>query len=366
MGSMKYVGLDVHKASIAVAVTSSETPEVRYVGEIRPTTEALQKLMRQLGSPETLHFAYEAGPCGYGIYRTLRHWGGRCDVVAPSLIPVRPGVRVRTDRRDAHTLTRLLRAGELTPVWVPDEAHEALRDLSRAREDAKRAETHAKQRLSAFLLRRGCYFSGRSPWSKAFFAWLDTVHLAEPAQTLVLEEYRQAVTEARARVDRLTQELAHAVEQSPLAVPVHALQTLRGVSLIVAATMVAEIGRLQRFTHPKQLMAYVGLVPSEDSSGPSRRQGPITKTGNGHVRRMLVEASWAYRHAARNSAALRRRQAGQPEAVTAIAWRAQLRLCGRFRRLVGRGKVKPQVVTAIARELVAFMWEIDRAVPATV
>jgi transposase len=365
MASMKYVGLDVHKGSIAVAVTSPASPEVRYVGEIRPTPEALHKLVRQLGPPDTLHVAYEAGPCGYGIYRTLRQWGCRCDVVAPSLIPVRPGVRVKTDRRDAHTLARLLRAGELTPVWVPDAAHEALRDLSRAREDAKETETHAKQRLSAFLLRHGCPFAGRSRRSKAFFAWLDTLCFAEPAQALVLEEYRQALTEASARVTRLTQQLATAVAQSPVAAPVQALQTLRGVSLIVAATVVAEIGRLQRFDHPKQVMAYVGLVPSEHSSGESRRQGGITKSGNGHVRRMLVEASWAYRHAARNSAWLRRRQAGQSDVVTAIAWRAQLRLCARFRRLVGRGKEKPLVVTAIARELVAFMWEIDRAVPAS-
>jgi transposase len=364
MGSMKYVGLDVHKTSIAVAVTAADAPEVRYVGEIRSTTEALQKLVRQLGAPDTLHVAYEAGPCGYGLYRTLRQWGCHCVVVAPSLIPVRPGLRVKTDRRDAHTLARLLRAGELTPVWVPDEAHEAVRDLSRAREDAKHAETRAKQRLSAFLLRRGCQFSGRSLWSKAHVAWLDTLRFDEPAHHVVLEEYRQALTEASQRVDRLTQQLREAVERSSLAAPVQALQTLRGVSLVVAATVVAEIGRLQRFAHPKQVMAYVGLVPSEHSSGACRRQGAITKSGNGHVRRMLVEASWSYRHVARNSAWLRRRQTGQPDEVTAIAWRAQLRLCARFRRLVGRGKPKPQVVTAIARELVAFMWEIDRVVPA--
>jgi transposase len=365
MASMQYVGLDVHKGSIAVAVAGSASPEVRYVGEIRSTTEALRKLVRQFGPPDTLHLAYEAGPCGYEIYRTLQQWGCRCDVVAPSLIPVRPGVHVKTDRRDAQTLARLLRAGELTPVWVPDAAHEALRDLSRAREDAKRVEIQAKQRLSAFLLRRGSHFPGRSLWSKAYFAWLDTLRWPDPAQHVVLEEYRQALTEATARVTRITDQLAEAVTHSPLAPVVRALQTLRGVSLVVAATVVTEIGRLRRFAHPKQAMAYVGLVPSEYSSGERRRQGAITKSGNSHVRRMLIEASWAYRHAARTSTWLRRRQAGQPEAITAIAWRAQLRLCARFRRLVGRGKLRQQVVTAVARELVAFMWEIDRAVPAS-
>jgi len=358
---MKYVGLDVHKDSIAVAV-AEHGAEVRFYGEIPMTSEALRNLVRRLGSPKTLRFAYEAGPCGYGVYRTLRDLGADCLVAAPSLIPQRPGDRVKTDRRDACGLARLHRAGELTAVWIPDEGHEAMRDLTRAREDAKRAETHARQRLGAFLLRHGFRFAGRTPWSRAYFAWLTTLPIPQPMQRVVLEEYRQAVEDATARVTRLTVQLEQAVSTWALAPQVQALQTLRGVSLVVASTVVAEFGSLRRFGHPKELMAFVGVVPSEQTTGDRVRRGPITKTGNGHVRRVLIEASWAYRHPPRRSYALRRREAAQSEPVKAIAWRAQLRLCGRFQRLAARGKVKQQVVMAVARELLAFMWEIDRAV----
>jgi transposase len=359
--SMKYVGLDVHKDSIAVAI-AEETAAVHFYGEIPATTDALRKLVRRLGSPEALRFAYEAGPCGYGVYRTLTGLGAECVVAAPSLIPQRPGDRVKTDRRDACGLARLHRAGELTAVWVPDEGQEAMRDLTRAREDAKLAETHARQRLGSFLLRHGFRFAGRTRWSQAYFAWLTMLPMSHPMQRVALEEYRQAVEDATARVARLTAQLEHAVSTWSLAPQVQALQTLRGVSLVVASTVMAEFGSLRRFDHPKELMAYVGVVPSEETTGDRVRRGPITKTGNGHVRRVLIEASWAYRHPPRRSYAVRRREVRQPEHIKAIAWRAQLRLCGRFQRLVARGKVKQQVVTAVARELVAFMWEIDRAV----
>lgn len=361
MASMKYVGLDVHKDSIAVGIAEAGVGDVRYYGTIPMTNEALRHLVRRLGSPATLRFAYEAGPCGYGVMRTLTALGAACLVAAPSLIPQRPGDRVKTDPRDACSLARLLRAGELTAVWVPDEGQEAMRDLTRAREDAKHAETHARQRLGAFLLRHDQRFAGRTRWSPAYFAWLETVRFAQPVQHIVLEEYRQAVEGATARVTRLTEQIAAAVPTWALGPQVEALQSLRGVSLVVASTVMAELGSLTRFDHPKALMAYIGAVPAEASSGPHVRRGPITKTGNGHVRRVLIEAAWAYRHPARRTYALRRRQAGQSEAVTAIAWRAQLRLCGRFQRLAGRGKVKQQIVTAVARELIAFMWEIDRA-----
>jgi transposase len=361
MASMKYVGLDVHKDSIAVGIGEEGGGEVRYYGTIPQTTEALRKLVRRLGPPASLQFAYEAGPCGYGVVRTLTQLGASCLVAAPSLIPQRPGDRVKTDPRDACSLARLLRAGELTAVWIPDEGQEAMRDLTRAREDAKHAETHARQRLGAFLLRHDQRFAGRTRWSPAYFAWLETLRLPHSAQHIVLEEYRQAVEAATARVTRLTTQLAAIVPAWALAPQVQALQSLRGVSLVVASTVMAELGSLRRFDHPKELMAYIGAVPSEASSGAHVRRGPITKTGNGHVRRVLVEAAWAYRHPARRTYVLRRRQATQSEAVNAIAWRAQLRLCGRFQRLAARGKVKQQVVTAIARELIAFMWEIDRA-----
>jgi transposase len=361
MASMKYVGLDVHKESIAVAVAEEGSAEVRYHGTIAETTDALRKLVRRLGSPQTLRFAYEAGPCGYGVYRTLTGLGAGCAVVAPSLIPQRAGDRVKTDRRDACGLARLHRAGELTAVWVPDPGQEAMRDLTRAREDARHVETRARQRLGSFLLRHDVRFAGRTRWTPAYFAWLATLRFAHPAQHVVLEEYRQAVEDATARVARLTEQLEAVVPTWSLAPQVGALQCLRGVSLVVASTIMAEIGSLRRFDHPKELMAYVGVVPSEDSTGARVRRGPITKTGNGHVRRMLIEASWAYRYPARRSYHLRRREATQSDQVKAIAWRAQLRLCGRYQRLAARGKVKQQVVTAVARELIAFMWEIDRA-----
>jgi transposase len=361
MASMKYVGLDVHKDSIAVGIAEEGVGEVRYYGTIPMTSEALRGLVRRLGPPATLRFAYEAGPCGYGVLRTLLGLGATCLVAAPSLIPQRAGDRIKTDPRDACSLARLLRAGELTAVWVPDERQEAMRDLTRAREDAKHAETHARQRLGAFLLRHDQRFAGRTRWSPAYFAWLETLRFAQPVQQIVLEEYRQAVEGATARVTRLTQQVTAAVPTWALAPQVQALQSLRGVSLVVASTVMAELGSLQRFDHPKELMAYIGAVPAEATSGPRVRRGPITKTGNGHVRRVLVEAAWAYRHPARRTYVLRRRQTGLSEAVTAIAWRAQLRLCGRYQRLAGRGKVKQQIVIAVARELIAFMWEIDRA-----
>lgn len=352
MASMKYVGLDVQKDSIAVAVAEAGRDEVRYYGTIVMSPEALRQLVGRLGPIETLQFAYEAGPCGYGVYRTLAALGAACLVAAPSLI------------RDASSVARLHRAGELTGVWVPDEQQEAMRDLTRAREDAKHAETHARQRLGAFLLRHGQRFAGRTRWTPAYFAWLETLCFSQPVRHVVLEEYRQAVEGATARVTRLTAQLATVVPAWTPAPQVQALQSLRGVSLVVASTVMAELGSLRRFDHPKELMAYIGVVPSEASSGARVRRGPITKTGNGHVRRVLIEAAWAYRHPPRRTHALRRRQAGQPDVVTAIAWRAQLRLCGRYQRLAQRGKIKQQIVTAVARELIAFMWEIDRATPA--
>jgi transposase len=358
---MRYIGLDVHKDSIAVAVAEAGTGDVRYLGPLAPTSEALRKLVTKCGPSDRLRFAYEAGPCGYGVYRTLTQLGCNCRVVAPSLIPRRPGDRVKTDRRDAVTLARLLRAGELTPVWVPDPEQEALRDLTRAREDAKLAQTRARQRLNAFLLRHGQHFPGRSRWSQAHRRWLASLRLPQPVQQVVLEEYLQAVEEATTRIARLTQQIEHAVEDWSLGRQVRALQALRGVSLIVAATVLAEIGRLNRFAHPKQLMAYVGLVPCEHSSGSRVRRGAITKTGNGHVRRVLTEGAWAYRYPPRCTRELLLRQHDQSAAVKGIAWRAQLRLWRRYRRLLARGKVKQQAVTAVARELCAFMWEIDRA-----
>jgi transposase len=347
----KYVGLDVHKETIAVAVAEANGGEVRYIGEIPNTEQAVGKLVKQLRKGEAqLSFCYEAGPCGYGIHRQLSDLGWDCQVVAPSLIPKKAGDRVKTDRRDALSLARLHRAGELTAVWVPDGAQEALRDLTRAREDMKRFQKQAKQHLLAFLLRHGKRYDGKSKWTQAHHRWLEEVKFEQPLQQIVLQEY----------IDDHLQRAANASVFWPV---IEALMALRGVNLLTAVTIVAEIGDLQRFANAPQLMAYLGLVPSEHSSGPKKARGGITKTGNGHVRRVLVEAAWSYRFPARKTRVLQRRAERTPEAVQDIAWKAQTRLCGRYQTMQGRGKLKVQTCTAVARELAGFIWAIGQAMP---
>jgi len=355
----KYVGLDTHKDTIAVAVAEAVGGKARYYGEIPNTPEAVAKLANKLSPDgEVVSFCYEAGPCGYGIYRQLTRLGHACDVVAPSLIPTKAGDRVKTDRRDGESLARLHRAGELTPVWVPDEAREAIRDLTRCREDMKAMERRARQRLSAFLLRHGKVYTGKSKWTQAHLRWLERVKFELAVQQIVFEEYVDAVKQAQARVAGLEEEMRQALADWPLAPVVEALMALRGVKLITAMTVIAQLGDISRFDSPRQLMAYLGLVPSEHSSGKSRRRGGITKTGNGHVRRVLAEAAWCYRFQACKTAHLQRRAEKAGEAVQAIAWKAQKRLCRRYRHLVVRGKLKVQVCTAIARELAGFIWAI--------
>ena len=362
----KYVGLDVHKDTIAVAVASDgEDREVRFHGTIANTPEAVRRLASHLAGPGTaLSLCYEAGPCGYGLHRQLTEMGHPCMVIAPSMMPRRPGDRVKTDRRDAMTLARLLRAGELEPVWVPDEGHEAMRDLVRARRSAKEDLTAARQSLLSFLLRHGRrYAVGRKRWTRAFWRWLGEQAFASPHQQLVFGEAIRRIEEAQARCDRLDAALAEAVEGWSLAPVVRALQALRGVRLVVAATLVAEIGDLGRFASPKQLMSWLGLVPSERSSGQRTRRGAITKTGNGDARTMLVEAAWAYRLPAREERRYMDRVEGLSEDIRALGWKAQVRLCQRFRRLSATGKPLPKVNVAIARELAGFVWDIARRVP---
>lgn len=360
----KYVGMDVHKATIAVSVAEAGGGEVRYLGEIGNTAEAIAKLVRQLRKGDAqLSFCYEAGPCGYGIHRQLTEFGWDCQVVAPSLIPKKAGDRVKTDRRDSEMLARLHRAGELTAVWVPDDAQEALRDLTRAREDMKHLQRQAKQRLSAFLLRYGKCYAGKSNWTQAHFRWLETMKFAQPIQQIVFQEYVDTVKVLTKRVASLDEQLALAAGESVFAGIIEALMALRGVNLLTAVTVVAEIGDLRRFASAPQLMAYLGLVPSEHSSGASKSRGGITKTGNSHVRRVLVEAAWTYRHPARKTAVLQRRAERTPEAVQEIAWNAQKRLCGRYKRMEARGKLKVQACTAVARELAGFIWAVGQAVP---
>ncbi|GAC1543908.1 MAG: IS110 family transposase [Ramlibacter sp.] len=359
----KYVGLDVHKATIAVSVAEANGGEVRYLGEIANTTDALTKLVRQLRKGDAqLSFCYEAGPCGYGLHRQLTELGWDCQVVAPSLIPRKAGDRVKTDRRDSLMLARLHRAGELTAVWVPDDAQEGLRDLTRAREDMKGLQLKAKQRLSSFLLRYGKSYAGKTNWTQAHFRWLEQMKF-QPVQQIVFQEYVDTVKMLSKRVDALDQQLEGTANESVFWPVIEALMALRGVNLLTAVTIVAEIGDLQRFASAPQLMAYLGVVPSEHSSGASKSRGGITKTGNGHVRRVLVEAAWTYRHPARKTKHLERRAERTSDAVQEIAWKAQKRLCARYRLMEGRGKLKVQACTAVARELAGFIWAIGQALP---
>jgi transposase len=360
----KYVGMDVHKDTIAVAVAEARGGEVRYLGEIANAPEAVQKLVKQLRKGDAqLSFCYEAGPCGYGLHRQLTELDWACQVVAPSLIPKKAGDRVKTDRRDALMLARLHRAGELTAVWVPDQAQEALRDLTRAREDMKHLQQQARQRLSAFLLRHGRGFSGKSKWTQAHLRWFETVKFELPAQQIVFQEYVDTVLACSKRLQGLDEQLDRVARESVFWPVIEALMALRGVNLLSATTIVAEIGDLHRFASAPQLMAYLGLVPSEHSSGAKQSRGGITKTGNGHVRRLLVEAAWTYRHPARKSAPLQRRAERTSEAVQDIAWKAQKRLCQRYRHLSARGKQSVQVSTAVARELAGFIWAVGQAMP---
>jgi transposase len=359
-----YVGLDVHKEGIVVAIAEGGLRgEVREYGRIANTATALDRLVRKLGGESIrLRFCYEAGPCGYGIHRHLSAHGQECVVVAPSLIPKRPGDRVKTDRRDAAGLARLHRAGELTAVWVPDPGHEAMRDLVRARLDAVHALRRARQQLSGLLLRQGCHY-GRPAWTKLHRRWLAGLKFEHAVHHIVLEDYIAAVEAAEARRDRLTAQIEAMLPDWTLAPIVAALQTMRGMALVNAATLIAELGDLSRFANPRQLMAYLGLVPSEHSSGASVRRGGLTKAGNNAARRLLIEAAWCYRFPARVSRELRLRQEAQPRPIREIAWKAQLRLCARYRKLARTGKPANVVTAAIARELAGFIWAIARRVP---
>ena len=358
-----YVGLDAHKDSVVVAAAASGLRgEVREYGRIANTATALDRLLKKLGGDgSTLRFCYEAGPCGYGIHRRLSAQGHECIVVAPSLIPKRAGDRVKTDRRDAASLAKLHRAGELTSVWVPDARHEAVRDLVRARLDAVHSLRRARQQLSGFLLRQGRHY-GRPAWTKLHRRWLAGLKFEQAIHHLVLEDYIQAVEAAAGRRDRLTTQIEAILTDWSLAPVVAALQTMRGMALVNAATLIAELGDLTRFTDPRQLMAYLGLVPSEHSSGRSVKRGGITKAGNSSARRLLIEAAWSYRFPARLSRELLLRQENQPKPIRDIAWKGQVRLCARYRRLARTGKPANIVTTAIARELTGFVWAIARQV----
>ncbi len=355
----KYVGLDVHKETIAVSVADKGRGKTRYFGEIVNRPEAIKKLVSQLSTDgEVMSFCYEAGPCGYGIYRQLVGLGQDCQVVAPSLIPKKAGNRVKTDKRDSDGLSRLHRAGELTAVWVPDQSQEAMRDLVRSRDDLKQMEKKARQLLNAFLLRQGHRYEGKSKWTQAYWRWLEKLVIEHPMQRFVFQEYIDTVHHHSERVKVIETQMAQSLEHWCLAPVVRALMAMRGINLVCAMGIVAEIGDISRFDRPSQLMSYLGLIPSEHSSGDSQRRGSITKTGNKHVRRLLIESAWCYRFAARKSNTIQRRAEQCSEAVQAIAWKAQLRLCARYRHLQRRSLMPVKIVTAIARELCGFIWAI--------
>jgi transposase len=362
--SEAFVAFDTAKVKHAVAIADGgRGGEVRFVGDVASLPATVERLVRKLaGRYSKLHFCYEAGPTGYGLYRQLCELGHDCVVVAPSLIPKKPGERVKTNRRDAVTLARLLRAGELTSVWVPDAVHEAVRDLVRAREAAAQDLRRKRQQLLSFLLRHGRIFDGRKHWTMAHRRWLADQKFDHPAQQIVFQDGLDAIEDACARLQRLEEQLVAIVPSWSMAPVVEAYQAMRGASFLVAVTFAAEIGDVRRFDNPRQLMGFLGLVPRERSTGETVRRSGLTLAGNRRARRVLVEAAWSYRHPARVSQTLQARLEGLPKPVRDIAWKAQVRLCGRYRRLSAAGKKLPVVIAAVAREMAAFLWAIGRQV----
>lgn len=359
-----YVGLDVHKNSIAIGAANAGREAGRVIGTIAHDLGKLLKQLAKLGQPQGLHVVYEAGPTGYGLQRELSKRGYRCEVIAPSLTPRRAGERIKTDRRDSRRLAELSRSGDLRAVWVPDPGDEVIRDLSRGREDAVNACTQSRHQLSGFLLRRGLSYPGKTRWTKTYHHWLGTLKFENAGTQTVFTEYCLQVQAAEARVQRLTKALEPAIQGWRFEAVVRALQAMRGIDLVSAVGLVAEIGDIARFDHPRKLMGYLGLVPSESSSGERVNRGPITKTGNAHARRLLTEAAWNYRFGPRIARQAQQRQRELPESIKAIAWKAQLRLSARFKALQLRGVQINKVCVAIARELSGFIWAIATQVRA--
>lgn len=358
---IRYVGLDVDASQIAVAVADADGMD-RSMGMIPYRSESIRKMMKKLGPAERLRVCYEAGPTGFALYWLLTSWGIRCEVVAPTLVPRKPGDRVKTNRRDAVKLARSHRSGDLTPVWVPDAEHEALRDLVRAREAAKVDQLRARHRLSKFLLRQGRRPpQGTRAWTLKYLDWVRRqVKFDLFAHQAVLEDYLAEVEHVRERLRRIERRIDDAVAEAPesMRAVIAGLQALRGVAKLSAVTIVSELGPLSRFARPRKLMGYSGAVPSEHSTGRKPRRGSITKTGNAHLRRVVIESSWSYRYRPHISPTLRKRQEGLPPEIREIAWKAQHRLHRRYQQLSAQGKTKQKVVTAVGRELLGFIWDI--------
>ena len=359
-----FIGIDTSKLSNAVAIAEGgRGGEIRYLGEIATTDGAVRKLVAKLEVKYSkLTFCYEAGPTGFGLYRLITQLGHQCLVIAPSLIPKKAGDRVKTNRRDALELVRLLRADELTAVWVPDERHEAIRDLSRAREAAVDDLKSKRQQVSSLLLRLGLHYPGKKTWGKAHRNWLAGLKLAHREQRIVFEEWLGAERQAQERINRIEQAIRDAIPEWSLAPVITALCAVRGIDTVAAVTIMAELGDLSRFANPRELMGYLGLVPSESSTGDHVKRGGITKAGNRRARRSLVEASWAFRHPPRIGRDKQAKVDAAPEPVREIAWKAQSRLSARYRALSRKGKRPTIVVCAIARELCGFIWAIHRAI----
>jgi transposase len=359
---IKYVGLDVHAETVAVAIAES-TGELRSYGNVPAHSHAIDKLHQKLSAGGVeVRYVYEAGPTGFWLARHFHRLQISCQIVSPSLLPKKAGDRIKTDRRDALTLARLLRAGELTFVHVPDEADEAIRDLVRTRLRAVEDLRRCRQRIKGFLLRYGRRYSGKSSWTAEHLNYLSRQKFDFRGQQIAFEELLNAAQDPAQRIERLTEVIEQQVQLWSRLPLVKALMCLRGIGLLNAVTWVCEVGDFSRFQHPRQLMSFIGITPSEDSSGKRRHQGSITKAGNDACRRAIIEAAWHYRLPARVTPTIRQRQEGQPKAITDIAWKAQTRLCERYRALIRKHKKSVVVVTAVGRELVGFLWAIAREV----
>jgi len=361
MSTIRFIGLDVHKDSIVMSVADAGNAEARAIGTFPNDVNKIMKQLKKLSADlSLLRVCYEAGPTGFGLCRRLKEAGIDCKVIAPSLVPQQSGLRIKTDRRDSRKLAHFLRSGDLTEVWIPDEKTEALRDLERSRDDAKNAERTARHQLSKFLLRNDRAYRDGREWTAKHLDWIRKQKFDDPCRQCVHDDYVKAVDDAKERIKRLMKEIEKFVQGHALEPLVKALMSFRGVKLLTATVIAAEIGDLRRFKTAPQFMAFLGLVPSEQSSGKSIKRGSLTKTGNAHVRRILVEAAQHYRHRPVLSAALRKRQEGVAQEVIDISWEAQQRLCRRLTHFTENGKPRNKAIVALARELAGFIWSLGQ------